>query len=414
MKGSPMLRLRILLTASLCAAVGAIGAPTALAAPVARAAADTAPPVIADLTVTPDDVGVSGVDLVPVTVAVRLTDESGVIEAGEMDGVATPLLGLRRVEGGERNEGVELKLTSGTAKDGVWSATVHVPSTWDGRWEVGQVIAEDSARNRLEVDPRDAGTTVSLEVTGAHQPAVTMELTPDPLVGDGPLTVKGRFYDKDTGKGLPNQPIFFGHDNVCVEQPGTPNGVTAADGTFSRVYPVGDIYLRCVGILRPTNIGIVPAYIVVTSAHPRFRPTITASADRTTVQPGTKVTFTGTVKPSGLSTVELQQLKDGKWQKVTSGQLDDRSRFTLTVTPKATGEHSYRVARPSDDPELVGASKTIVVRVTTSGGDGGGDGELPITGPATLPMVGGALALIAVGTGLTLLGRRRRGADPDR
>ncbi|GLY23449.1 hypothetical protein [Micromonospora sp. NBRC 101691] len=399
--------LRIGLTAIFLTIGGVLTAPAGLAAP----ASDTAPPVVEGITVTPDDVSVSGVDLVPVTVSVHLTDESGVEVVSGMDGVHLPHVTITRVSGGPAvTEGVELALTAGTARDGVWSATVQVPSTWKGVWAVSRVVAVDSGGRSLDIDPRNSPLAATLDVSGTHLPAVTMEFAPDPLVGDGRLTVRGRFFYQDTGKGIPDQPIFFGVDNSCVEHPGAPNGRTAADGSFSKVYPTADRSLRCVGILRPSNVSVSPSFVVAASRHPRIRPAVTATADRTSVPAGTKVTFTGTVKPAGETGVELQEQVDGAWRTMVDGTVPDKGRFTLAVTPKGAGGHQYRVVVPDPDRELVGASRTIVVQVAGSGTGGGDDpGTLPITGlPPVLPMAGGALVIVFAGIGLTLVGRRRR------
>lgn len=397
-----MLRRQILTTTLLFVAGAAV-----VATPASAARSDPAPPTPVGITFSPDSVSVAGLDLTPVTVAVHLTDGSGVIEEADPFGARLPYVALKRVAGGEETtEVAELALVSGTPQDGVWSATIQTPSTWHGRWEVSRLVAVDAVGNRLEADPRDAGVTAGLDVTGTHLPAVTMQFVPDPLVGDGRLTLKGRFYYADTGKGIPDQPIFFGYDNQCVERHSGPNGSTAADGTFSRVYPVGDSFLRCVGIPRPSNVESAPAFVVATSGHPRVRPVVTATASRTTAPPGTKITFTGAVKPLGETRVQLQQLRAGAWHTVATGAIGDGGRFTLEVAPTVAATYQYRAIVPNPDPELLGVSRTIVVRVTASG-SGGGDG-LPVTGPAVLPTMGGGLALVLVGVGLTLVGRRRR------
>ncbi|WP_422743587.1 hypothetical protein ACN27B_04275 [Micromonospora sp. WMMD754] len=384
-------------------------------APAASAAADQAPPVLAGITVSPDAVSVSGVDLVPVTVSAHLTDETGVEPSGEMDGSNLPAVTLLRAAGADAtaSQSAELSLTSGTPQDGVWSATIQVPSTWDGEWEVSRLVAVDSAANRLDVDP-PASADTRLAVTGTHKPAVTMRFAPDPLAGDGPLTVEGRFYDEDTGKGIGNQPIYFGQDNLCVESPSPPNGTTRADGTFSRVYPRGDDFLHCVGILRPSDIRIATSFIVVAARHPRVRPLVSVTASSTSVAPGRKVTFTGTVKPSTPDVV-LQQLRGGTWRKVAGASVGDGGRYTLSVTPPTAGTFRYRVVAPKDDPALAGVSETVTVRVVApggagqpDGGSGGGSGTLPITGPAIPSLVGSAAALLLAGAGLMLVARRRR------
>jgi len=76
-------------TALLLSAGGAVAA-----APPAVAAADTAAPVLQDVTVSPDAVSVAGLALIPVTVAVHLTDETGVEEAVDMGGGPLPYVAL--------------------------------------------------------------------------------------------------------------------------------------------------------------------------------------------------------------------------------------------------------------------------------------------------------------------------------
>jgi hypothetical protein len=372
-----------------------------LAAPPALAAADDAAPVLAGITFSTDAVSVSGVDLVPVTVSVRLTDETGVEVRSENADASTPAIQLESPAAGQtRTQYAELTLASGTAQDGVWGATIQVPSTWNGHWEASRVIAVDLVGNKLDADPRQTGLGATLDVTGTHQPAITLRFVPDPLVGDGPLTLRGRLYDTDTGKGFGRQPIYFGFDNTCVESGTEPNGVTAADGSYSKTYQRIGVGLQCVGVGRPSNISIANAYIVVVSKFPRIRPAVTITANRTAVQRGTKVTISGVVRP-GQHSVQLQQLGRA-WRTVGSASAIE-GRFSFVVTPTTDGLKRYRVVVPNDDPELVGVSNVVQVRVGSSGQGGG----LPITGPAAAPLVGSALVLILAGVGLVRLGRRR-------
>ncbi|SCL14595.1 hypothetical protein [Micromonospora inyonensis] len=68
-----MSKLKIGLTAIFFTVGSVLAAPAGLAA----AASDTAPPVVEGITVTPDSVSVSGVDLVPVTVSVHSPTSPG-------------------------------------------------------------------------------------------------------------------------------------------------------------------------------------------------------------------------------------------------------------------------------------------------------------------------------------------------
>ncbi|GIG91200.1 LPXTG cell wall anchor domain-containing protein [Plantactinospora endophytica] len=395
----------------IAAAIALAAGGLAVGASPASAAADTTAPVLGDITVTHETVAVAGLDLVPVTIAVELTDESGVKvvdESGEM----RPGIVLSR-EGGPTpaDRGIsaaDLKLTSGTEKDGVWSATVHVPSTWDGRWQLSQVIAVDTVGNRLDVDPRTVGKTRTLQVDGTNLPAVTLRFTPDPVVGNGPLTIEGRFHYTDTGEGIANQPILLGVEGGCVEGRAKPNLTTRADGTFSKVESAPSRLTYCVGILRPPTKEHQNDFIVITSEVPRIKPAVTVAASETTVAPGTKVTFTGTAVPAVASKAELQVQEDSTWRTVDSGDLESLTRFTLDATQQEVGTYRYRVVVPDDDPDLVGISETITVEVTESGGGGAGGGTLPITGaPLSALLIGGAVLLVG-GAGLVVAGRRRR------
>lgn len=390
-------------TVLLCVAGGIL-----LASPPAVAAADTTAPTLEGITLSTNAVSVSGVDLVPVTVAVRLADDTGVVVGGQAEDAQLPNVLLEgEFDGRPRSEPVELAHTSGTPQDGVWSATVQVPSTWDGHWEISRVQAMDDAGNQLRVDPRTVGITAALDVTGTHQPAITWKFVPDLVIGDGPVTIRGRLYDSESGEGFGNQPISFVEDNLCVEGGATFNGTTAADGTFSRRYPHVIPFPHCVGIPRPSNVGISASFIVVQVGSPRIRPVISASADRASVRPNQKVTISGAVRPLSVTNEVKLQRFDTKWRTIGSGLVQSDGGFTLQDRPRTEGVTRYRVVAENDDPEQVGRSKVIEVRVTAAG-EGGGGG-LPITGPAALPLVGGGLLLVAVGVGLLRLGRRVSG-----
>jgi hypothetical protein len=255
-------------------AVLAVAAGVAVFAPAQPAlAADTAAPELVGVSLSRTRLAVSGLGLVPVTLRVHLTDESGVEPVSSEPSVTTPLASLERISGGEpRGASAELTLESGTIRDGVWSAVIQVPSTWNGVWAVTRVTAWDVAFNHFEVDPRAAGMERRLRVRGTHQPAMTMRIVPDPVPADAPVTVKGRFYYRDTGAPIRNQPIFAGNDNLCVEYVSEPNARTDRNGRYSVTFPRGSApWLKCVGILRPSNLAFYPDYIVVMAAHPRVR-----------------------------------------------------------------------------------------------------------------------------------------------
>jgi hypothetical protein len=251
----------------------ALAAGSAAASPARPAvAADTAAPEVVDVSFSRSRVAVSGVRLVPVILRVHLTDESGVRHVLSPEGfINSPLARIERISGGQpRVVSAELALESGTSRDGVWSAVIQVPSTWNGVWAVTYLTAWDVAFNNVEVDPRTVGMDRRLRVRGSHLPAVTLQFVPDPLPADTPVRMKGRFYYRDTGAPIRHQPIFIGFDNMCIEFPATPNARTDRHGRYSITFsPDRAFALHCVGILRPSNLSFYPDFIVVKASYPQ-------------------------------------------------------------------------------------------------------------------------------------------------
>jgi hypothetical protein len=199
----------------------------------AAAPKEPTPPKLVSITFSPSTVAVSGLDTVPVTVGLRLTDDSGVITGEANDACPDPLCDnpgvyLAPVGGGGRPPWHPLKLTSGTPRDGIWSTTFAVPSTWNGQWQVRELFAGDAHEN-LFVDPTTIGITSKLTVVGVHQPRLSMGFSPNPVVGhgSGKITVKGRAYFANTGKPIPGLSIWKGEDGqVRGGTVGDPCGMT--------------------------------------------------------------------------------------------------------------------------------------------------------------------------------------------
>jgi hypothetical protein len=240
----------------------------ATASPAAAALADTEPPVVDSIAVTPDAVSVSGLDLVTVTVAVHLTDESSV-STGALSEVSAgnhPYVVLRRVSGGDgRTERADLHLTSGTAEDGTWNATIHVPSTFNGEWEAVVVRAFDSAGNELQVDPRTLSIEAGLSVTGTHLPTITATFRPNPAVAGQPLSIEGRATFTDTGQGIPNTPVVVSFDTGCVpfELAEPRRTVTDSTGRYSYTFAEARSDSYCAYLPRPTSVEGGPAFIAI-------------------------------------------------------------------------------------------------------------------------------------------------------
>ena len=235
---------RLSVAAAITAAVVA-PATAGFAAP----AADTTAPKVEEIRFSRPAVTVAGLAVVPVTVSVRLTDASGVAEqATGMD--ASPQLTLGPVPGPWSRLLPTLTRTSGTATDGVWSATVNVPSTWHGNVRVTSVRAVDRAGNQLDEVP----DSPALRVTGVHRPALSFHF--EPLPGGG-FRLHGQAYYPDTGRPIARQPLATSSDSGCdLDGGATDDIVTDAYGRYEKWFPDEEANTNgCVALAGPAAPG---------------------------------------------------------------------------------------------------------------------------------------------------------------
>ncbi len=236
---------RITLATAIATAV-VLPATAGFAAP----AADTAPPQVEEIRFSRATVAVAGLAVVPVTVSVHLTDASGVAEnATGMD--ASPQLTLGPVPGPWSRLLPKLSRTSGTATDGVWSATVNVPSTWHGAVRVTSVRAVDRAGNELSDELTDGP---ALRVTGVHRPALSFHFAP--LAGGG-FRLHGQAYYPDTGRPIARQPLATSFDSGCDLDGGAADDiVTDAYGRYEKRFPHAEANTAgCVALAGPAAPG---------------------------------------------------------------------------------------------------------------------------------------------------------------
>jgi hypothetical protein len=234
----------------------------------AATATDTAPPQVEDVWFSRRSVAVSGLAVVPVTVSVHLTDVSGVEEIPfRPDG--SPRLTLGPVPGPWSQLAPVLARTSGTATDGIWTATVNVPSTWNGTVRVTSVGAVDRVGNVLYREFTDARPP-ALRVTGTHRPALTFQYT---LLTGGGFRIHGRAYFTDTRRPIRRMPLATAYDANCDLDGGAVNDiVTNARGYYEKRWPNGDVAAAgCVALIRPAAPGQRPtvlAYHVASAPQP--------------------------------------------------------------------------------------------------------------------------------------------------
>jgi hypothetical protein len=246
-------------------------------APAGRTAAmsaDKSPPQVHDVRFSRSSVAVAGLSVVPVRVSMRLTDPSGVVE-NQHDMNPSPQLTLGSVPGFQSRLRPVLSRTSGTATDGTWSATVNVPSTWNGTVRIVSVGAVDRAGNELSVALTGARSP-KLRVRGAHRPALTFQYS---LLAGGGFRVHGRAYYTDTNRPIRRTALATAYDSGCDFDGGAVNNiVTDAQGRYEKRWPQGDeAAAGCVALIgraarnqRPTlltyRVASAPKYSVPAAA----------------------------------------------------------------------------------------------------------------------------------------------------
>lgn len=238
--------------AALTGALVVTGSPPARAGTAAARAAvtstDSSPPQVRDIRFSRASVAVAGLAVVPVTVSVRLTDASGVEEI-PYDMNPSPRLTLSPVPGFQSRLQPVLSRTSGTARDGTWSATVHVPSTWNGTVRVVSVGAADRVGNVLSRE-LTAAQAPKLRVRGTHRPALTFHYA---LLAGGGFRIHGRAYFTDTGRPIGRKALATAYDSGCdFDGAAVNNIVTDARGFYEKRWTDGDeAAAGCVALISP-------------------------------------------------------------------------------------------------------------------------------------------------------------------
>jgi hypothetical protein len=281
---APQTRSRATTAAQLTVAVALSGALLATGSPPAWAgatahrpalvSADKSPPQVRDVRFSRASVKVRGLAVVPVRVSLRLTDPSG-IQDNPHDMNPSPQLTIGAVPGHQSKLRPVLTRTSGTATDGTWSATVNVPSTWNGTVRIVSVGAMDTAGNELSATLSGARSP-KLRVRGTHRPALTFQYS---LLDGGGFRIHGRASFTDTGRPIAHRALATAYDSNCDFDGGaTNNVVTDARGNYEKRFPHGgEAAAGCVALTgraarnqRPAiiayRIASAPAYAVPAAA----------------------------------------------------------------------------------------------------------------------------------------------------
>jgi hypothetical protein len=307
---------RITAAVAVAGAIALAGPLPARASPAAARDAgtpsDTSPPQLRDIRFSRTSVKVRGLAVVPVTVSVHLTDASGVEEIPYAM-TPSPQITMNPVPGWQSLLRPVLTRTSGTARDGVWSATVNVPSTWNGAVRVTSVSAVDRLGNVL-TDALTTAQSPALRVIGTHRPALTFHYA---LLAGGGFRIHGRAYYTDTGRPLRRMPLATAYESACDLDGGARNNiVTDARGYYERRWTNGDN-------------GAWACVALIGRAAPAQRPTVLAYRVASAPQPA--IADAAMLQPADLGGATPEPIADDQWPALLPPQP-----CTGTAYPSAT------------------------------------------------------------------------------
>ncbi|MDQ1699062.1 MAG: hypothetical protein QOG34_925 [Frankiaceae bacterium] len=343
-------------------------------------AADTTPPQVLDLKITPSTLHLDGLAYTKVVVSVHLQDDSGICAGAsnsdcnvDVDNMAafygypTPLVWLKApvpAPGTFLETSFNgMRLTSGTATDGWWSMTRIATGLWNGTLPAIRIAAFDTAGNKTDIDPRNTAFARSLTVSVTNQPHISYGTVPSVLpYGANSFTVKGRASLLGSGAPLGNRTLLLCQDTGCGIE-GSFGGVavrTNANGYYSVTttrQALGLMLFKALGSsggnAYPTTFYSNPLYASRSVAVPRSAHFLTLKtiSPSTTVTAGSPVTLKGTTSmfydtstPLAWRSISVQRLVSGTW---ANGTIVTEQTALIEKTTVQAGIHTYTlVAHP--------------------------------------------------------------------
>ncbi|HVW80014.1 MAG TPA: peptidoglycan-binding protein [Mycobacteriales bacterium] len=216
------------------------------------------------------------------------------------------------------------------------------------------------------------GPSFTVEVLAVpRQPAWTATASQPTVTYGRGVTVKGLLADSQGAvSGAPAQLQAQQPGNSgWVQVPGTATKATNAAGVASwRLFPQHNEHLRIASSATSGDFAAVSAPIAVQVA-----PKLTLH-QLGVASTGVTSHLTGTVRPAGAGTVELQQRRGGIWRGVSRASART-GRFSFALDPTTPGVERFRVTEPATALHAAAASQTVRVDVTR------GDLRYGSTGP---------------------------------
>lgn len=359
----------------------AVLASTFVLAPPALAA-DTTPPTVVDLTVTPSSVTIDGLGYTKVVVSVHLQDASGICTAptstdcnvdvdpmASFFGYPTPL--VRFAEPAQapgmffETQFSAMRLTSGSVTDGWWSMTRIATGTWNGTVPAIRIAAFDTAGNKTDIDPRNTTLARTLTVHAVNPARISYGVSPTITpYGVDSFTVKGRAYVAGTNAPLGNRTLLLCEDTGCGIEGSF--GGTAARTNANGYYAVtthrqvlGLMLFKALGSSNgaayPTTFYSNPLFAARWVTAPRsahfltvktIRPSASVTADTAVTIKGTTSMFYDTSAPVAWRSISVQRLVSGTWAR---GTIVTEQTALIEKTTVQGGIHTYTLrAHPPD------------------------------------------------------------------
>lgn len=193
-----------------------------------------------------------------------------------------------------------------------------------------------------------------------HGAVTTATFSPTSMVYGKSVTVKGKVIDADTGKPVAGQTMYlFGKTKGSTSYSNRgPKATTAANGTYSftiKPHASRRYYVTSRG---PDRMGASSV-----SSYVKVKATITMKLDDSSVKAGTRVYFSGKVKPKQGSLVQLQRKQGSSWVVKKTMTPAASGAYAISWKPKSKKDYTWRV-RVFGPTFSAAVSKTKLLVVT--------------------------------------------------
>ncbi|RKS80275.1 hypothetical protein CLV35_0701 [Motilibacter peucedani] len=327
------------------------------------------------LTVTPSRTSLVGAQLATVTVTAHLVDpdpggvKTGTATVGADMGATCPCVALGETTAAPQFSPlrvVSLRLSSGTANDGVWQGTTFLGAGNAGRWTANRIIAGDLRTwGLMWSDWVDLDRMVPAEpqfvLQGRDWPVLSIRLPTRTVPVGTSYVVSGAASSSATHRPVPRLRLALKRGDCGSSDMGGGTFVrwvrTDAHGRWSASVRDAD-YGWCVRFGESPGAVNAASYAQATGVVVRAR--VTTSRTRVTTRLGKAFRLTGTYAPVN-DGVQVDERVGRSW-KFAADRIDTRAgRYTATVTPHRRGRLVYRVRAGGN--VSVAAAVTIQVEV---------------------------------------------------